>query len=197
MPTYSPEWEDEYDLIHRILQRDKQGMAVLYARFRCLVYFIVKREARDVFIAEDLVQETFWRIWNCMHTFDFDKGKLAPWIATIARNRAIDHRRSFRRVKELSLETVPESRMPTSAQVHTNRLDQQDLLYQAMNCLSHTQREIVELTIQQGLTHNEISVRLCRPLGTVKSTYRSAKKRLVVEVSALEGKRGSQLLQAL
>ncbi len=45
-------------------------------------------------IAEDLVQETFLRVWNRAQGFDAQSGALGPWLLAVARNRAIDYLRS-------------------------------------------------------------------------------------------------------
>ena len=50
---------------------------------------------RDAAMAEDLVQETFLRVWNRIHAFEAGRGALGPWLLAIARNRAIDHVRSL------------------------------------------------------------------------------------------------------
>jgi len=52
------------------------------------------KNSRDAAIAEDLVQETFLRVWNRIHAFEAGRGALGPWLLAIARNRAIDHVRS-------------------------------------------------------------------------------------------------------
>jgi RNA polymerase sigma factor (sigma-70 family) len=49
---------------------------------------------RDTGIAEDLVQETFLRVWNRVQGFDAQKGAIGPWLLAVARNRAIDYIRS-------------------------------------------------------------------------------------------------------
>src|SRR5215470_3702681 len=45
-------------------------------------------------LAEDLVQETFLRVWNRAQGFDAQRGALGPWLLAVARNRAIDYLRS-------------------------------------------------------------------------------------------------------
>src|ERR1700680_4207397 len=69
-------------------------MADLYDRFGRLVYSVIFAIVRDTGVAEDLLQETFLRIWNRSAGFDAGRGALGPWLLTVARNRAIDHIRS-------------------------------------------------------------------------------------------------------
>ena len=66
-------------------------MAELYDKYGGLLYSVILRSVANQATAEDLVQETFLRIWNRIHTFDVERGRLEGWIVTIARNRAIDY----------------------------------------------------------------------------------------------------------
>src|SRR6266849_916339 len=86
--------KDEASLARRLRDRDPHVMGVLYDRFGRLVYAVIFRIVRNAATAEDLVQETFLRVWNRGLSFDAERGALGPWILTVARNRAIDHLRS-------------------------------------------------------------------------------------------------------
>src|SRR6476469_5915419 len=79
------------DLILRLQRRDPQALAELYDRYGRLAYSLILRVVRDAGIAEDLVQETFLRVWNRVHGFDAEKGAIGPWLLAVARNRAIDY----------------------------------------------------------------------------------------------------------
>src|ERR1044071_9034881 len=82
------------DLIARLQRRDPQALAELYDRYGRIAYSLILRIVRDSGIAEDLVQETFLRVWNRVHGFDAEKGAIGPWLLAVARNRAIDYLRS-------------------------------------------------------------------------------------------------------
>src|SRR5580704_11951207 len=86
--------ESDADLVQRLQRRDPRAMAELYDRYGRLVYALIVRVVRDGAIAEDLVQETFLRVWNRVQGFDAEKGALGPWLLAVARNRAIDYLRS-------------------------------------------------------------------------------------------------------
>src|SRR5580704_1727098 len=85
---------DERALIRRLQRHDPQALAELYDRHGRAAYSLVLRVVRDKAIAEDLVQETFLRVWNRAHSIDPEKGAIGPWLLAIARNRAIDYLRS-------------------------------------------------------------------------------------------------------
>src|SRR5712692_4972273 len=86
--------KDEGNLARRLRDRDPHVMGDLYARYGRLAYSLIYRVVRNAATAEDLVQETFLRVWNRGQSFDAERGALGPWILTVARNRAIDHLRS-------------------------------------------------------------------------------------------------------
>ncbi len=77
-------------LIVRLKRRDPQALAELYDRYGRAAYSLVLRVVRDQAIAEDVVQETFLRVWNRVHSIDSEKGAIGPWLLAVARNRAID-----------------------------------------------------------------------------------------------------------
>ena len=89
------QYRDDGELIDRLKRRDPQAMSTLYDRYGRLCYSIILRIVRNEAVAEDLVQETFLRVWNRVQGFDPARGALGPWILTVARNRSIDYLRSF------------------------------------------------------------------------------------------------------
>ena len=70
--------EDDTNLVARMQRRDPQALAELYDRYGRVVYALILRVVRDTGIAEDLVQETFLRVWNRVHAFEPGKGALGP-----------------------------------------------------------------------------------------------------------------------
>jgi len=163
-------------LIARLKQREPQAMAILYDRFKRLVYSIIYHAVREQGVAEDLTQETFWRVWNRIHTFDAERGKLEQWIATIARNRAVDHMRATRNRPQISFEMIETNASFFSTESHASRIERENSVLKALKTLNPAQREVIELAHYQGLTQMEIAETLQRPLGTVKSVLRSALK---------------------
>src|SRR5690348_17036152 len=84
----------DVELVLRLQKRDPQALAELYDRYGRLTFSLIVRVVRDAAIAEDLVQETFLRVWNRVQGFDAEKGSIGPWLLAVARNRAIDYLRS-------------------------------------------------------------------------------------------------------
>jgi RNA polymerase sigma factor (sigma-70 family) len=82
------------DASRRMERRDGRAIAQLYDRHGRLVYATVLSLVRNQAVAEDLVQETFLRIWNRAQIFDEHKGALGPWLLGMARHRALEYVRS-------------------------------------------------------------------------------------------------------
>jgi RNA polymerase sigma-70 factor (ECF subfamily) len=171
--------KDDPDLARRLKNRDPQAMAELYDRYGRITFALIFRVVRNEAVAEDLVQETFLRVWNRVHAFDHEKGALGPWVLAVARNRAIDYLRSVDgRMAQNSLE-VEKLEQPALFADLENRilnLDRVRKLRAAFEKLSPNQRLVLELAYYEGLSQTEISDRLKQPLGTVKTWVRTALK---------------------
>jgi RNA polymerase sigma-70 factor, ECF subfamily len=177
--------EEERDLVQRLKSRDGQAMVSLYDKYGSLVYSVIFRAVAERATAEDLTQETFLRIWNRIHTFDDEKGKLQGWLVTVARNRAFDYLRSIRNQSIQSsapLEDLERAGCFANKEGPNgnpaDRIAAEKAVGQALDGLSKDQREVIELTHFEGMTQTEISERLHKPLGTVKSLVKSALKNL-------------------
>ena len=83
-------------LLQRIAVRDETALAQLYDRHSRLAYSVIVRILRSSSDAEDVLQETFIRVWSRAETYDAVLGSPAAWLTRIARNRAIDRLRGAR-----------------------------------------------------------------------------------------------------
>jgi len=172
---------EDRDLVKRLKLRDSQAMVALYDKYGGLVYSVVFRAVANQAIAEDLTQETFFRIWNRIHTFDEERGRLEAWLVTVARNRAFDYLRSMRnRPAQVAtrLEDLEHAGFFVSSDNQAERIAQENAVAEALKNLNQDQREVIELTHFQGMTQTEIAEKLAKPLGTVKGLVRSALKNL-------------------
>src|SRR5262245_33756756 len=86
----------DLSLLLRIASRDEGALADFYDRHSRLVYSITLRILRSPSDAEEVLQETFLRVWSRAETYDALRGSPAGWLARIARNRAVDRLRSRR-----------------------------------------------------------------------------------------------------
>lgn len=173
--------EDQGELIRRLKSRDPHAMADLYDRYGRMTYALIYRIVRNAAVAEDLVQETFLRIWNRVHAFDQEKGSLGPWVLAVARNRAIDYLRSVdARMSQNALELEKLEQAPVFADLESEVLSihRARQLKTAFEKLTPNQRVVIELAYFEGLSQTEMAARMKQPLGTVKTWVRTALKTL-------------------
>lgn len=179
--------EDDSELVARMQRRDPQALAELYDRYGRLVYSLILRVVRDTGIAEDLVQETFLRVWNRVGGFDAQKGSIGPWLLAVARNRAIDYLRSAGGRERNSVEFEENDHPALYGDMEKDILssDKARRVKSAIEKLSPNQRQVIELAYFEGLSQTEMAQRMGQPLGTVKTWVRSALKNLRDELGAV------------
>jgi RNA polymerase sigma-70 factor (ECF subfamily) len=179
-------FKDDSDLARRLKNRDPHAMADLYDRYGRLAYSLIFRVVRDTGVAEDLVQETFLRVWNRVQSFDQERGALGPWILTVARNRAIDYLRSTdgrMASSALELDRTESPAMFTNIEDSALAIDRARRLKSAFEKLTANQRTVIELAYFEGLSQTEMAERMKQPLGTVKTWVRTALKALREELT--------------
>ena len=175
-------------LIHRLQSRDPKALSELYDRYGRLVYSLILRIVRNPSLAEDLVQETFLRIWIRAGSFDAERGAIGAWVLTVARNRAIDHVRSTDgRMQSgvVDLEKLENLARFATFDVDALSLDRQRRLKSAFEKLTPNQRQVIDMAYFEGMSQTEMSERLQQPLGTVKTWTRSALKILREELAGV------------
>jgi RNA polymerase sigma-70 factor (ECF subfamily) len=166
----------DVDLAERLRRRDPQALAELYDRYGRTAYSLILRVVRDATIAEDLVQETFLRVWNRVQGFDAARGALGPWLLAVARNRAIDYLRSVAGRERVAVEFEETDHPALYCNMEQDILaaDKTRRVKAAMEKLPPNQRTVVELAYFEGLTQSEMAERIGQPLGTVKTWIRTA-----------------------
>ena len=172
--------EDDAELARRLKSRDPRALAELYDRYGRLVYALILRIVRDGGIAEDLVQETFLRVWNRVQGFEADKGGIGPWLLAVARNRAIDYLRSAagRMRNATDLQDTEHPALFTNMEKELLNSDRVRRVRVALEKLSANQKTVIELAYFEGLSQAEMAEKMGEPLGTVKTWVRTALKSL-------------------
>jgi RNA polymerase sigma-70 factor (ECF subfamily) len=178
------------ELARRLQRREPDAMADLYDRFGRLAYSVIFAIVRDGATAEDLVQETFLRVWNRVHAFEAGRGSLGPWLLAVARNRAIDHIRSAgakmdRNAYELDAREHPSPDHPSlfvDMERDVLNTDHARIIRKAIAKLNANQQKVIELAYYEGLSQVEMADRMGEPLGTVKTWVRTALKHLREEL---------------
>jgi RNA polymerase sigma-70 factor (ECF subfamily) len=165
-------------LIRRVAQGDEQALSMLYDRYSSTVMGIATKIVQQREIAEEVTQESFWRVWQRAQTFDSARGNFAPWLFGIARNLSIDELRR-RAARPQTVYDDPERSWMSDLPDETSDVEgtawlaeQRQAVRAAMSALSPEQREALELAYFSGLTQREIADKLGNPLGTIKTRVR-------------------------
>lgn len=168
----------------RVAKQDKHALEELYARYAGSALGLALRMMGERDIAEDLVQEAFWRVWRRAGTFELQRGQFASWLLGIVHNLAIDEMRR-RRVRPNPISTdagdeamleLPDRDTDVAETAFENVTAAQ--VRAALQQLPDAQRDVIELAYFEGLTHQEIAARLNEPLGTIHTRARIALQHL-------------------
>jgi RNA polymerase sigma-70 factor (ECF subfamily) len=137
----------ETALVNAVLAGNNDEFGTLYAMYAPLVHgILLARIPRDA--VDDLVQDIFLHALRKLHTLR-DSRAFGPWIAMIARNRAIDFYRSARETVEIT-EDLQTTGPPSSPA--TEILD-------TICALPDAYRETLVLRLVEGMTGPEIAAR--------------------------------------
>jgi len=168
---------------------DAEALAHLYDRTSRLVYSLALRILRRPDEAEEVVIDVYAQVWRSATTFEFRRGPVEAWLATIARSRALDRRRARNARPDFeSLHVAPlENAWPEHEREEpTNAWDARRLAAGALQALAPAERRLVELAFFDGYTHRELSALLGLPLGTVKTRIRNSLHRMRSALSSDE-----------
>ncbi|HET7473174.1 MAG TPA: sigma-70 family RNA polymerase sigma factor [Candidatus Limnocylindrales bacterium] len=201
--------DSDAELLRQVIDEGSQdAFARLYDRYGGIVYSAAMRAGANASTAEEVVQETFLTLWDRAEQFDGSRGALAAWLATIARNRAIDHGRAAARhdrALPFSSAGVPEFDDAAAAEwltmagspiaIGAAEAEPEDALVEletrasiraALGTIGPRDRRLIALAYQGGLSQSEIAAELDWPLGTVKTRTRRALRQLREALEAAE-----------
>ncbi len=161
---------DLADLLRRVAARDEAAFAALYRQTSAKLYGVVARILSRGDAGAEALQEAYVRIWEKAGDFDPAKGSLLAWMATIARNRALDE---VRRVRPASLEDMPEGFEPAASPVDPlasrERSEGLTALLACLGKLDEEKRSAVLLAYYHGASREAHSKRFGRPVPTIKT----------------------------
>ncbi len=159
-------------ILNRIASGDKSAVQECLKTFGGLVWSLARRMCPNTDDAEDAVQEIFIDIWKNAQRFDASQASETTFVAMIARRRLIDRLRKISRQPNVdSFEDIlvePSENTDKHIQLSVEAKEAAG----AMKDLRPEQRQILQLSIIQGFSHQEIADALDMPLGTVKTHAR-------------------------
>jgi RNA polymerase sigma-70 factor (ECF subfamily) len=158
-------------LIEAFLRREPKAAGELYDRFSSRIFGMGMTMFRNRTDAEDLVQDTFLKVWRTGTAFDPGRGSLDTWVLLVARSLAIDliRRRSLEARKLASQPKVSEASDEPGPEQRAEVTDLFERASQAMARLPQRQRSVLELTYLAQRSTKEVAELMGIPRGTVKS----------------------------
>jgi RNA polymerase sigma factor (sigma-70 family) len=164
----------EEDLVQALRNREKVAIEALYDMYSASLMGVIARIVIDTAVAEDVLQETFIKIWNSFSSYSTEKGRLFTWMVNIARNLSIDKVRSKDYKNQNKNQELDNNVTFIDEQRNTvykpELLGVKDLVAK----LKPEQKSILDLVYFKGYTHVEVAEELGVPLGTVKTRLRMA-----------------------
>lgn len=162
-----------------VQQGDGHALGTIYDRHHRVAMGLAYRILGSRESAEEIVQESFLRVWRLASSYRVDRGRVRDWLLQIVRNRSIDRlrrERGYGTKGELDPAT-PDRHVPEPWVVALQEELSQEVSA-ALALLPDEQRQVVNLAYFSGLSQQEISDRTGTPLGTVKGRTRLAMEKL-------------------
>jgi RNA polymerase sigma factor (sigma-70 family) len=162
---------NESELVQLLKERDKAAFSELYDRYSGALYGVILRILKNnEEAAQDILQDSFIKIWKSFDSYDVTKGSLFTWILNVARNTAIDKGRSLGRQP---IQPIDENVNISELHFVQSNIDRIGLK-EIVSKLKPEHKTIIDMAYFNGFTQEEISDRLKLPLGTVKTRARTA-----------------------
>lgn len=166
--------EDLADLLRRSGEGDREAFTVLYNRTSAKLFGIICRILPSRELADEALQDCYLNIWRRAGSFDPEISSPVTWMATIARNRAIDIRRlGAERVSAGSDDALDELHsLDAGPHAAAERTEKLRLLVHCLEQLPRDAKDMILLAYFHGWSRQAISERLERPVNTVKTLLR-------------------------
>ncbi len=164
--------QDDLELIKRLQNQDSNALSAIYDRYSGALYGVILRICKNEEWAQDLLQETFLKIWQKSNQYDWEKGKFFTWSYRIAKNLTLNALRNPSKLiqnEDLSVYSDKELDEPEQDILELNG---------SLKKLEPHHQRALELVYFNGLTHREAHKEMDVPLGTFKSYIKQALKKL-------------------
>lgn len=156
-------------LIRHIREKTPKGAQALYDMYSGSLYGVIVRIVSDEAQSEDILQETFTRIWYAFDSYDEKRGRLFTWMVNLARNLAIDTLRSKAYRNNQLNEELDSAQGMTDNRQSPEVLADRHTLKREIGKLRSEEQDVLHLFYYKGYTQVEIAETLRIPLGTVKT----------------------------
>lgn len=169
-------------LLARCALGDRHSFELLYRATSAQLFGLILRIVKQQDKANEILQEVYVKIWQRAGDYRVSKAAPLTWMGTVARNQAIDTlRRGNQQPNTVDepIETFSSlAEQGPGPEDQTHEAHRNAALHHCLNQLQGQQKQALLLAYFQGLTHEELSVKLNSPIGTVKSWVRRGLQRL-------------------
>lgn len=175
--------EADEALADKLMARDDKALAEVVELYGGIVNGMARRVVADVSLAEEVAQDVFVALWRRPGAFDPTRGSLKNFLATLARNKAVDlvrREESARRTKDSLL---AEFKTSVSSDEFADKVANRWELDDALARISSVQREAITLAYFGGRTYREVAAELDIPEGTTKTRMREGLAKLRVALT--------------
>jgi RNA polymerase sigma-70 factor, ECF subfamily len=160
-------------LLAAVAKGDQAAFERLYGATRAKLYGVLLRILGTPELADDVMQETYLKVWKMAGRFDPTIASPITWMVAIARNRAID---IVRKRADLSVEDSPEAMgVAAEAPPPLARREMTEELRRLLSCLGKLDPEkqrIVLLAYYSGWSREQLGQKLDIPVNTIKTWLR-------------------------
>ena len=177
----------EKHIVELLQERNEKAISLLYEHYGDTLFGVAKKVVRDEELAQDVLQESFVKIWKKSDSYDASKAKLFTWLFRITRNTAIDKLRSVntKSDKEIQMDVSDVYNLGVDS-IRPEFMDVRENLGKIEN----KYQIVLEALFFLGMTQQEASDELDIPLGTIKS-------RLKIGLRELKKIYGSSMMLAM
>lgn len=170
---------DEVRLLERVARRDSGAMAEAYALYGGAVFSYALRALGSREDAEEVLQDTFIRLWEKASEYNPSLGRPFTWVFLLARGLCLDRqRRVGRRARRMRMAAMENGGDVAPFLPRVFPQDELRRVLAALTTLSALDRRAVEMAVFLECTGQEIADDTQEPLGTVKSRVRRGLARL-------------------
>lgn len=173
-------------LMREVSYGNADALAEIYERHVRGCFGLAMKIVRDPWIAEEVVQDVFMKLWTRPHLFTPERGKFSGWLLTLVHNRSVD---KLRRRKSAGAnitvtldadsdadnslaEVLPDLAPGPYEQAVSSETG--NMVRRDLDKLPEPQRQMLVMAYFEGLTQREIAEKLRQPIGTVKTRTRTA-----------------------
>ncbi|MEQ8412452.1 MAG: sigma-70 family RNA polymerase sigma factor [Erythrobacter sp.] len=164
----------------RLAEGDSAALEEIYASTRVKLYGICLRILGDRKEAEDALQDVYVNLWQRADRYDPDRASPISWLATFARNRAVDRLRTGK-VRGGAVAVEEAAPLPDETPLADDLLIDAERAARVHTCLEtldENAAEQIRAAFFEGFTYAELAERADVPLGTMKSWIRRGLIRL-------------------